>query len=54
MTATKITPQHGPDWETEDAPRIAPGYWWLVVAVFSLWVAFLVAMSIHRWIMTLQ
>ena len=54
MTPAKTTPTKDYGWESENAPRIASWYWWLVVGVFALWVAFLVAMAIHRWIMTLQ
>jgi len=41
-------------WEKEHAPRIPRGYWYAVVALFVLWVIFLIGMAVHRWVLTLQ
>lgn len=41
-------------WEKQDAPRVSSGAWRGVVTLFVLWVAFLAAMSVHRWVFTLQ
>ncbi|MCK6483096.1 MAG: hypothetical protein HUU22_18570 [Phycisphaerae bacterium] len=42
------------DWEKADAPRISNLRWGIALIVLAAWIAFLLAMAVHRWIVTLQ
>lgn len=54
MTSTNSRNTADYSWETEKAPRITTARWIAVLALFVLWTLFLLAMAIHRWIVTLQ
>lgn len=42
------------DWEREFAPRVSGAYQAGVISIYALWLAFLIAMAVHRWFLTLQ